>query len=132
MFFLDGLEEAIDVSLAIEEGRVEILETYVRENNWIHPIVGEVILHLLDGTHTAYRLEWGRSRKLTPTELSPTEALYRNDYLRQQVQERGGFKRGMYARICHEVGAQMRPPLEGRTVERLVRRFRPKSDKAQP
>ncbi len=125
LHFGEGLEDAILVDFALQEGRLDALAEYIDKNDcWIHPVVGETILQLLEGTHRYHRLSWGRSKKLNPKQSPLLETVKRDFELAKQVRRKGGFQRGMYARVCHEVGQKQSPKLSGITVQRLVRTFR--------
>lgn len=122
----DGLEEAVCVDFDVQMGKLDALAAYIRKHEgWVHPVVGETILQLLDGNHRTHRLEWARSKKLNPKQLHLHETVRRDYELSIAVARRGGFRRGMYARVCHEVGQEQSPKLSGITVQRLVRPFRP-------
>ena len=123
--FSDGLEEAILVDFALQEGRLEALAEYIEKNDcWIHPVIGETILRLLNGTHKDHRLIWGRSKKRNPKQKPLLETVKRDFDLAQKVAKRGGFERAMFADVCHKVGQAQTPKLSGATVQNLVRPFR--------
>ncbi|WP_206539325.1 hypothetical protein [Aurantiacibacter luteus] len=115
----------MQVDFDIQMGNVEGLAEYIRRNEgWVHPVAGETILQLLDGTHRTHRLKWRRSPKLNPKQMPLRETVKRDYELAKEVARKGGFRRGMYARVCHEVGQNQSPKMSGKTVEKLVRPHR--------
>lgn len=124
-FWNGGLEEALCVDFDLQTGKLDALPEYIRKNDgWIHPVVGETILRLLDGVHPQHKLEWARSDKFNPKQMTLVETVARDFELAKEVARRGGFRRAHYAQVCKAVGDKSKSPLSGITVQRLVRPFR--------